>query len=109
VAVLIGAMTLFGICKGIYDANIFASLYDVVEPRARATAAGLMNMVGWGGGALGPVAVGLVATYGPHSREIDNMSLAISLSGFVYLGCAALLLTAVWFGRRGPCVTGTGP
>jgi len=28
-------MTLFGLCKGLYDSNIFASLYDVVEPRSR--------------------------------------------------------------------------
>ena len=36
-----------GLCKGIYDANIFASLYDVVAPELRGTAAGLMNTVGW--------------------------------------------------------------
>jgi MFS family permease len=93
-ATLIVAMTLFGLCKGVYDANIFASLYDVIEPRARATAAGVMNMVGWGGGALGPVAVGWMALHGPYSKKIDNMSLAISLGGIVYLAGAALLLRA---------------
>lgn len=91
---LVVAMTLFGICKGVYDSNIFASLYDVVEPRARATAAGVMNMVGWGGGALGPVVVGWMTTHGPHTQEIDNMSRAFAMSGFVYLACAALLLVA---------------
>ena len=39
IAALIGA----GLCKGIYDANIFASLFDVVRPEDRGTAAGLMN------------------------------------------------------------------
>jgi MFS family permease len=103
VRVLIGAMTAFGVCKGVYDANIFASLYDVVEPRARATAAGLMNTVGWGGGALGPVAVGWLATHGPYPREIDNMSQAIALGSVVYLACAAVLLLVVpVLARAGP-------
>jgi hypothetical protein len=45
---LLLAMTCFGICKGFYDSGIFASLYDAIEPRARGSAAGLMNTVGWG-------------------------------------------------------------
>ncbi len=101
VVVLLAAMTVFGACKGIYDANIFASLYDFVEPRARATAAGLMNMVGWGGGAFGPIWVGWMAKHGPYADHIDNMSLAIACGGAVYLACAALLLaTAALLSRR---------
>lgn len=101
VRTLLVAMTIFGLCKGLYDANIFAALYDVVEPRARATAAGIMNTVGWGGGALGPIAVGLATKYGPHARDIDNMSDAIAFGGVVYLVSAALLLAAALvFARR---------
>jgi hypothetical protein len=44
---LIISMTVFGLCKGFYDSGIFASLYDTIEPRARGTAAGTMNTVGW--------------------------------------------------------------
>jgi MFS family permease len=101
VTVLLAAMTLFGLCKGLYDSNIFASLYDVVEPRARATAAGIMNTVGWGGGALGPLWVALMAQYGPRATEIENMSLAIAWGGAIYLVGAALLAVAVFaFARR---------
>ena len=95
VATLLAAMTLFGLCKGLYDSNIFASLYDVIEPRARATAAGVMNTVGWSGGALGPLWVGLMAKYGPRATEIENMSLAIAWGGAVYLAGAALLAVAI--------------
>ncbi len=35
VGTLLAAMTLFGACKGLYDSNIFASLYDFVEPPMR--------------------------------------------------------------------------
>jgi MFS family permease len=101
VRTLLIAMTIFGLCKGLYDANIFAALYDVVEPRARATAAGIMNTVGWGGGALGPIAVGVATKYGRHARDIDNMSEAIAFGGVIYLVSAALLVLAVFvFARR---------
>jgi len=41
----------FGFFKGLYDANLWASLYDVVHPERRATALGFMNAIGWLGGA----------------------------------------------------------
>lgn len=93
VAVLLVAMALFGACKGCYDSGIFASLYDVVDPRARATAAGLMNCVGWGGGALGPLFVGFATKFGSGS-DVQKMSDAIALGGAVYLAGAALLIAA---------------
>ena len=92
---LLAGMVLFGFCKGFYDSNIFASLYDVIEPRARGSAAGLMNTVGWGGGALGPLAVGLATKYGRHPGDaVANMSEAIAGGAFVYLAAGALLLVA---------------
>ena len=100
VRTLLIVMTIFGLCKGIYDSNIFASLYDVVEPRARATVAGIMNMVGWGGGAFGPLYVGWVATRGDRADEVENMSLAIGSCGLAYLAGAALLGLAILTSRN---------
>jgi MFS family permease len=85
------AMSVFGFCKGLYDSNIFASLYDAIEPRARSTAAGLMNMVGWGGGAMGPLAVGYFTKYG-GGTQIQNMSKALASGGVIYVISAGLLL-----------------
>jgi MFS family permease len=101
IPILLLAMTLFGACKGFYDSGIFASLYDAIEPRARGTAAGLMNTVGWGGGALGPLFVGLASKYGAHPTEMENMSAAIAWCGAVYLLAAALLAGAIWQRIRG--------
>jgi MFS family permease len=97
---LVLAMTAFGVCKGFYDSGIFASLFDVVEPRARGTAAGLMNTVGWGGGALGPVFVGWASKYGARPTEVENMSEAIAFGGVVYLVAAALLAAAMLLSAR---------
>jgi len=94
-ATLLVAMTLFGVCKGFYDSGIFASLYDSVEPRARGTAAGLMNTVGWGGGALGPIFVGMASKYGKKPTEVENMSDAIAFGGMIYLVAAGLIGVAI--------------
>jgi MFS family permease len=97
VRTLLISMTLFGFAKGLYDSNIFASLYDFIEPRARGTAAGLMNTVGWGGGALGPLFVGWAAKHGRHPTEVANMSEAIGWCGAIYLVAGSLMLVGVMF------------
>jgi MFS family permease len=87
VPVLVLALVGFGYFKGIYDANIWASLYDVVPPERRASAVGFMNSLGWLGGGVAPVAIGVLAgRYG--------MSASISATSAIYL-CVALLL---WLG-----------
>jgi len=101
VKTLLVAMTLFGLCKGFYDSNIFAGIYDVVHPRARGTAAGIMNTVGWGGGALGPVYAGWMAKHGSYGNEMANMSVAIAYGGAIYLvGGILLLIAALLFAKR---------
>jgi MFS family permease len=85
-SVLVGAMTLFGLCKGLYDSNIWASLYDVIPASRRGAAVGLMNMVAWGGGSLGPYIIGVVMQHG------ITMSVAIASTAWLYTLVAALLL-----------------
>ncbi len=84
-ASLIGA----GLCKGIYDANIFASLFDVVPPEDRGTAAGLMNTVGWTGGFLAPWAVG-------RASQEFGLGVAIGSTAAVYF----LVGLLAWFASR---------
>ena len=54
-----------------------------------------MNTVGWGGGALGPLCVGLAAKYGSRPTEVGNMSQAIAACALIYLLGATLLLAAI--------------
>jgi len=97
---LLVAMTGFGVCKGFYDSGIFASMYDAVEPRMRGAAAGLMNTVGWGGGALGPLFVGVATQYGRKPTEVENMSDAIAVGGAIYLMATVCVLAAIYFATR---------
>src|ERR1700677_1635705 len=78
-------MICFGYCKGIYDANIFASLYDVVPIRQRGTAAGLMNSLGWLGGGFAPIAIALAAGRYGMGASISGTALVYCLSGLLML------------------------
>ena len=85
---LILALSAWGLCKGLYDANIFASAFDVIPAEIRGTTAGLMNMLGWlGGGASAPLVIGLLA-------ESYSLGLAISSAALVYVAAGILLLAA---------------
>ncbi len=99
-ATLLIAMTTFGFCKGFYDSGIFASIYDTIEPRARGTAAGLMSTVGWGGGSLGPIYVGLKTKYGGGATQMENMGDAIAFGGTIYILAAILVFTAMFLFTR---------
>jgi sugar phosphate permease len=82
------ALTFWGFFKGCYDANIWASLFDVIPVRARGRAVGLMNMVGWVGGGTAPLVIGYLA-------ESLGLGAAIASAGYVYIAGAAVLLGAV--------------
>jgi len=89
VPILIAALIGAGMCKGIYDSNIFASLFDVVPPEDRGTAAGLMNTVGWTGGFVAPTVVGFAS-------ERLGLGVTIASTAAVYLLGGLLALEAAW-------------
>ncbi len=87
IPLLFFAMLGFGFFKGIYDANIFASLHDVVAVERRGIAVGMMNSLAWVGGGLAPIATALAATqYG--------MSASISATAGIYLFIGLLMMWA---------------
>src|SRR5580765_5368755 len=91
VGTVIAALTFWGLFKGLYDANIFASVFEVVRPEARGTAAGFMNAFGWlAGGGSAPLVIGVIA-------QRESLGLAIALASVVYLAAGVLLLVAILF------------
>jgi len=87
VPVLVIAMACFGYFKGMYDANIFASLYEVVRVEVRAAAAGILNSLGWLGAGFAPVIVA-------RASEAVGMSACLSATSVIYVVCAVLLWRA---------------
>jgi MFS family permease len=85
VPTLVAAMVGFGFCKGLYDANIWASLYDAVPAHRRATAQGLMNAIGWLGAASGPIAIGAAS-------QFFDMGSCLSATAVIYMCCGVVLV-----------------
>lgn len=82
-------LTFFGLAKGIYDANIWASMYDVVHPSRRATMLGLANMIGWFGAGCGTTAIGVATT-----RWGVTVGQALGSTAGIYAVVAVLLILA---------------
>lgn len=57
-AATLALLASFGLFRGMYDANLFAAIFDRVENRLRATATGLIVAVAYLVGAVAPLAVG---------------------------------------------------
>ncbi len=84
------ALALFGLFRGIYDSNIFAALYDVIEPRFRSTATGLMLMFAFVTGASAPYILGKI-------KPVLGLSWGLSALSVVYVFAACCIFIAVRF------------
>ena len=84
------ALASFGLFRGIYDSNIFAALYDVVEPRFRSTATGLMQMFSFVTGASAPFLLGKI-------KPALGLSWGLSALSAVYVFSALCIFIAVKF------------
>jgi MFS family permease len=87
------AMAGFGFAKGIYDANIWASLYEVVPTRHRGATVGLMNSLGWLGGGAATVVVAAGSAHFGLGTEISATSILYALAALT------LLLLGRWMAR----------
>jgi predicted MFS family arabinose efflux permease len=84
----------FGLGKGIYDANIWASLYDVIPVNQRGVAVGAMNSLGWVGGGIATVGIAVAASH-------FGFAACLSATSAIYLVLAAgMFLLARHLRRR---------
>ena len=91
------AMAGFGFFRGVYDSNLFAALFDVIEPRYRATASGLYLSFAF---VMGSVAPKLMA----YIKEIAGFSAGImSLSAAFLLGSAFVAVSMLFFFNKNYC------
>jgi MFS family permease len=83
-------LALFGFFRGIYDSNLYAALYDVIEPELRASSVGIMTAFAFVVGALAPLGIGAL-------KNIYGLSFGISLLSVFYLTGALALFIAMRF------------
>ena len=82
-----------GAGKGLFDGCIYAAMHDVVPPAARATAVGLMTLVGFCGAGLAPIGVA-------QASGRIGMAPAMTSLAFLYLAAAVLLVATRASTRR---------
>lgn len=81
---------LFGFFRGIYDSNLFASLFDVIKPQYRATATGLMLSFAFLVGSFSPTVLGFLKSRFGLSFGLASLSVAYVLGGAIILIACAL-------------------
>lgn len=79
--------------KGLFDGCIYAAMHDVVPAEARATAVGLMTMIGFGGAGLAPIFVA-------QASEAVGMATAMTSMSILYIVAAVLLFATRASARR---------
>jgi MFS family permease len=88
------AMAAFGFFRGLFEANTHASLFDVVPPKHRATAVGLMTMTAFMIGSLSPWLLGrLCDGYG----KAQGMAVGFSVLAAAYVVGAAAIFCSLLF------------
>ena len=87
-ALTYAALAGFGFFRGLYDSNLMAAAFDVIPPRYRASATGLILSLGFIIGSAAPLVLGSMKS---------GMGLGVGLSslGAVYLLSAALVFVAM--------------
>ena len=78
----------YGLFRGVYDSNIYVSLYCVIERRYHASATGVMTMFGFMVGALSPTLLGLV-------KPTLGLSTAFAALSVVHVFSAAAIFLAM--------------
>lgn len=88
------SLFMFGVFRGIYDSNIFASLYELVRPQIRSSSAGIMLMFAFLTGAFSPYLLGVLK---------PTLGLAAGISWLwlsYFLGALCIASAALFFFRK---------
>jgi sugar phosphate permease len=88
--IIYSAMALFGFCRGLYDSNIFAALYDVIEVQYRSTATGIMLMFAFIFGAIAPYLLGVL-------KPIIGLTNGLAFLSIGYLFASICIFIALVF------------
>lgn len=78
------ALALFGLFRGIYDANLFAAIFDRVEDRLRSTATGLIVAIAYLVGALSPLAMGWLKQHVGIASSLHLLGVVAAVAGLAF-------------------------
>ena len=99
VAALWVVLFMFGLFRGLYEANTYAAIYDVVPPKLRAMVVGLALLVAMSVGAFGPLFFGYMGTLyeAAELARSDGFAMAFRYTSLVWvLGGFCVLMTVLF-------------
>lgn len=85
------AMIIYGIFRGIYDSNLYAAMFDVIDPKLRASSVGIITAFAFIVGCVAPLYLGWVQGDGTN---IEAFEWGISSMGLFFLIGGLLILLA---------------
>jgi sugar phosphate permease len=88
------ALSGFGFCRGLYEANLYATLFEVIEPQYRSTSVGLSAMFAYVTASIAPFLLGYLK---PTLGLSDGLS---ALSVAYLLGGICILIALKWFFKK---------
>jgi MFS family permease len=95
-AMMIGAVLLCStLGKGVFDGCIYAAMHDIVPPRARATAVGLMTMLGFFGAGLMPLVIARSAVYFGMAAGLASLAVLYFMAVGILLATRGITHAAV--------------
>ena len=86
-------MALYGVFRGFFEVNTHASLFDVMAPKYRSTAVGLLNMSAFFFGGLSGFLMGKLS----DAQGVRGFEIGFALMGGVYALGGALMLISFFF------------
>jgi MFS transporter, Spinster family, sphingosine-1-phosphate transporter len=92
------AMATVGLFRGLYESNTHASLFDVIPPRYRASAVGVMVMIAFLAGSVSPWLLGRCREWFPAGQGLSYGFAALS-GAYLIGGLAVLVAVKVTFFR----------
>ena len=85
------AMIIYGIFRGIYDSNLYAAMFDVIDPKLRASSVGIITAFAFIVGCVAPLYLGWVQGDGTN---IEAFEWGISSMGLFFLVGGLLIAAA---------------
>lgn len=84
-AIVFGALAIFGFARAFFDANTYVVLYDVIPAKYHSSSSGVMIMIGFGTGALAPYILGLI-------KEASGLSLGFTILAAIWVVCGLIMI-----------------
>ncbi len=90
------AVAAYGVFRGFFEVNTHASLFDVIAPKYRSTAVGLLNMIAFFFGGLSGLLIGKLS----EANGVRGFEMGFAFMGGVYALAGVLMLISFFFTFR---------